>query len=92
MHRLIKAMVAKIEQATRHDVQGEIFSYQAMFPTDTTDLPTEQPSLQAFKAMADPDSMYLHQAMKQPDADKFLDAMDKEVKQQVEKGVYSLIH
>jgi len=30
----------------------------------------------AYPASADPDTMYHHEAMKQPDADKFLFAMD----------------
>lgn len=35
--------------------------------------------LVAFKATVDPDTMYLHQAMKEPDRAEFLKAMTKEV-------------
>ena len=34
--------------------------------------------LSIFKATSDPDTMYLHEAMKQPDADEFRQAMQKE--------------
>ncbi len=33
----------------------------------------------AFKAKSDPDSMYYHQAMKQPDREKFIEAIEKEL-------------
>jgi hypothetical protein len=32
----------------------------------------------AYKASTDPDTMYHHQAMKQPDREKFKEAMQKE--------------
>jgi len=34
----------------------------------------------AWKATADPDTRYLHQALKQPDRQQFLEAMDEEIK------------
>ena len=48
-------------------------------------------SLMAFKAVADPDVMYLHQAMKQPDKESFLEAMQKEVNDQSGNGNFSII-
>ena len=40
----------------------------------------EQPQeVQAMKAIHDPDTLYLWEAMKEPDADKFLEAMQQEV-------------
>mmetsp|Transcript_23802 Transcript_23802/g.36159 ORF Transcript_23802/g.36159 Transcript_23802/m.36159 type:complete len:99 (-) Transcript_23802:145-441(-) len=36
----------------------------------------------AFKSVADPDTMYMHQAMKQPDKDEFIKAMLKEIQDQ----------
>jgi len=35
--------------------------------------------VQAMKAIHDPDKLYLWEAMKEPDADKFLEAMQQEV-------------
>ena len=40
----------------------------------------------AFKATADPDTMYLHEAMREPDAKKFQEAMQKEVAEHTENG------
>jgi hypothetical protein len=40
----------------------------------------------AFKATSNLDTMYLHEAMKQPDKGKFLEAMQKEVQDQMENG------
>jgi hypothetical protein len=33
----------------------------------------------AFAASSDPDTLYLHEAMKQPDADPFIKAMAEEI-------------
>ena len=46
----------------------------------------------ALKAVADPDTMYLHQAMKQDDKYHFIKAMQKEIHDQSENGNFSLIH
>jgi histone deacetylase 1/2 len=40
---------------------------------------SEHPLLFAFAASADPDTMYLHEAMRQPDRLQFIEAMKKEV-------------
>ena len=42
--------------------------------------------LHAFKATADPDTMYHHQAMQQPDSAEFCKAMVKEVEDQLANG------
>ena len=47
-------------------------------------------TIMAYKATSDPDTMYLHQAMKEPDKDRFLQAMDKEVKDQMGNGNFSI--
>ena len=54
----------------------EIFCFNAMFGEET-----EQPDhpLLAFGASNDPDTLYLHEATREPDADKFRDAMVKEI-------------
>ena len=48
-------------------------------------------SLMAFKAVADPDSMYMHQAMKQHDRKHFIKAMESEVQAQYNNKNFSLI-
>jgi hypothetical protein len=35
--------------------------------------------------------MYLHEALKEPDQGKFIEAMEKEIAQQVQRRVYSII-
>ncbi len=44
----------------------------------------------ASKASTDPDSMYYHQAMKEPDKKKFEEAMDRELEDHLKKGSYKL--
>lgn len=46
----------------------------------------------AYAASKDPDTMYLHEAMKQPDKPQFLKAMQKEVEGQMANGNFALIH
>lgn len=79
---LIEAMQSEFMDS---DTPGEIFSLQALFPEDGEEL-------LAFKASADPDSMYHHEAMREVDSDEFRVAMRKEIDAQLDKGVLELIH
>ena len=63
--RLIEVMTAELED---QPTPFEILSLEATFPEPV-----------AYKAHADPDTMYLHQAMKGPDREQFKMAMRKEV-------------
>ena len=40
--------------------------------------------IMALKATTDPDTMYLHEALREKDKNKFLDAMEQEVRDQVQ--------
>ena len=73
-----------------HDVPGEIFCIDVCHPQDTMEI-EDHPNLDVFAASSDPDTMYWHEAMKQPDANKFREAASKEVKSQMDMGVYELI-
>ena len=77
VQRLIEVMCTELSK--QEDVPGEIFSMQAMFPDD----PESMGPIMAFKAKVDPDTLYLHEAMKQPDWDLFSVAVDLEIEQQV---------
>ena len=44
-----------------------------------------------FKASTDPDTMYLHEAMKEPDREKFKEAMQREVDDQMNNGNFSIM-
>jgi hypothetical protein len=48
--------------------------------------------LTAYAASADPDTMYLHQAMQQPDREQFLKAMQREIADQSNNGNWKIIH
>jgi len=48
-------------------------------------------NLLAYKASTDPDTMYHHQAMKQPDREKFQEALKKECEAHYKEGNYRLV-
>ena len=83
IERWTYAACANIE----HEVQGEILCLSAFVSEDNLD---ENPLL-SFAASADPDTMYLHQAMKEPDREEFVKAMTKEVEGQLKNGTYSIL-
>jgi hypothetical protein len=70
-----------------NDVQSCLIS-----PNDHEDQESwSEQHLLAFKACTDPDTMYHHQAMKQPDREKFKEAMQKECEAHYKEGNYKLI-
>ena len=88
--KVIKAMAAELSRATVNGIEGEIFCFEAMFPAYAGE--PEQDPLKVFKATSDPDTMYHHEAMRQKDAAKFIEAMDKEWNDQLENGNFTIIH
>jgi len=72
-------MATKLIQASP-DCEGELFCLKALFPDAL-----------AYVASKDPDTMYLHQAMKEPNKDKFLAAMVEEMDAQLKGGNFSMI-
>ena len=86
--RLIEVMKAEIEEQT---IPGELFSLATMFPVDDT---MDQPhsAFYCYKAAdSDPDTMYHHQAMQQPDREQFRKAMQKEMDDQMADGNFELV-
>jgi hypothetical protein len=68
---------AEIGTLTLSDTEGEKFCYQAMFPDNQCKY---NDPLLMYKAVSDPDSMYYHKAMKEPDRAQFQEeGMLKEV-------------
>jgi hypothetical protein len=61
-----------------------------MFPKDDASTDHRDPLL-AFKASTDPDTMYMHEAMREPDSANFRQAMDKEMTDQLANRNFSLI-
>ena len=84
-------METEICQAASNNIPGELLSLSTTWP-ETSTSPTDSAHPLILKAQADPDTMYLDEAMKQPDKQHFKDAMIKEVQAQLSNGVYSLIH
>jgi hypothetical protein len=56
------------------------------------DTNAEHPLLFAFSASADPDTMYLHEAMRQPGRLQFIEAMRKEVSDHTKNKNWSIVH
>jgi hypothetical protein len=98
VERLITAMTTEIVKATSHDkdangkkthcIPGEIFCLQALYPNPGED---DQHPLTAYKATADPDTMYMHEAMRQSDKGEFVRAMAKEVDDQSNNENFTLM-
>ena len=87
--QLIELMYAEMEH---NEISGELLSFSTLFPCDTTmDMPSNP--LMAYKAAnSDPDTMYHHQAMCQPDREQFIGAMQKEMDSQLQDGNFEIIH
>ena len=86
--RLIEVMKAEIAEQT---IPGELFSLATVFPIDDT---MDQPhsAFYCYKAAdSDPDTMYHHQAMQQPDHEQFRTAMQKEMDDQMADGNFELV-
>ena len=86
-------MAAEITELSHNEecVDGEIFCLQVLFPEHRLDADQGRDPLMAFKATSDPDTMYHHEAMKEPDAAEFTKAMVKEVEDQMANGNFSIV-
>lgn len=71
-------------------VSDEIFCFESMIPHGQREVEAMEDPM-AYKAVADPDTMYWHQAMKEPDKAKFQDAMEKEVTDQYNNGNFTVV-
>ena len=64
---IIMAMKAEVEEATKGDIPGEILCLETMCPDYENELANMNYDFLAMKAISDPDTMYMHEAMKEPD-------------------------
>ena len=78
----------KADTMTEHQ---EIFAYEALVPHGQREV-EEQDDPLALKAVADPDTMYWHQAMREPDSELFKEAMEKEIHDQQANGNFTIVH
>ena len=91
LKRLIEVMYTEIERNA--DTKGEIFAYETMYLSPRgSGLACQQRPLLTYKASTDPNTMYMHEAMREPDKVEFLKAMEKEVEDQMKNGNYSIIN
>ena len=87
-HNIDNPINSNANQSQEESDPIEIFSMEAMYPNE---YPEATDPILAYKAVADPDVMYLHQAMREKDRDMFIEAMRKEVKDQAENGNFSVV-
>jgi hypothetical protein len=81
-----------LDADTETGIEGEIYAQSSLFPRDDSEgAPGLDNPLLAYKASTDPDTMYLHEAMREPDREEFKKAMTKEVTDQMENGNFSVI-
>ena len=69
---------------------GEIFCLSVLSGNDSKTEGDDNPIL-AYKASTDPDTMYRHEAMREPDRDEFIKAMHKEIIDQMKNGNFSIV-
>jgi hypothetical protein len=70
---------------TIHRCKARYFVWKRCIPNDEPGGPL------AMKASADPDLMYHHEAMREPDRDEFKKAMQKGIDDQMENGNFEII-
>ena len=78
--------------AAHSDTDLEIHKLFTEAATEQLNLQDQQLDPVAFATSADPDIMHLHQALKEPDQDKFIKAMDKKVQDHVKQGHWKIVH
>jgi hypothetical protein len=87
--RWIEAMVERTLVDTGRSasqVEGELLCQKLMFPDARANN-----EVYAFKTTANPDTLYLHQAMKETDREQFKEAMIKEVKDQENNKNFTVV-
>ena len=67
----------------------EVYAMSTMFGVNN--VPEDENYIQIYKATSDPNTMYHHEAMRAPDADKFREVMQSEWKGQAMNKNFSLI-
>ena len=86
---LIEAALLEIQNAkdsVSPPIEGELFCMSTLLSQ-----PTEQDPLYIYKTTADPDTMYHHEAMRQPDKIEFKKAMTKEITDRLKEKSISLM-
>ena len=61
------------------------------FPSTSNDGEDLLDDPMAFKASTDPDIMYIHEAMREKDKQKFIEAMEKEAEEKMNNGNFTIV-
>lgn len=95
IRRLIETMLTLLtyeavnyQVHTPHTIPGEILRMPIDMGSDTQ---AQYQPLTVMKATADPDTLYLHEAMREPDKEQFKLAMEKEISDQLNNGNFTVI-
>ena len=83
----LQTIVASQEKTA---IKGEIFCMSSII--DSIDDHSNHMHPLAFKASTDPDTMYMHEAMREPDKAEFVKAMEKEVQDQMNNNNFTIVH
>jgi hypothetical protein len=78
-------VAAEVKDASG-EIEGEMVCLLATHPDE------DKNPLLACKASVDPDTMHVHEAMKEPNRKEFIKAMQKEVSSQSNDKNFSVIH
>ena len=94
--QLIEVQLAEMSSQNKSNsknyIEGEILCYLENITDNDDRSGIINDPLLAYKATADPDTMYLHEAMKQKDWSEFRIAMQKEIKDRMKDNNFSIIH
>jgi len=78
--------------AELQDLGPSFVAYEVLAtPILETEFEINENPLLAFAASADPDTMYYHEAMKEPDKEEFIKAMVREVEGQQANGNWTIV-
>ena len=91
---VLKIMEIEISSATSNDITGEILCLEAQYPdhdAQQQEMRNGEHPLMAYKATSDPDTMYLHEAMREDDWKEFQAAMQKEMNDQMGNKNFTIV-
>lgn len=86
-----QAHITKAGRVTRPPVHLSLYAWSAELDALGQEEKIHEDSIHVFKATSDPDTLYYHEAMRDPNAQQFKDAMVKEVKAHTEKQHWEII-
>jgi len=71
--------------------ENEIFAFNMTMELEALREQEDADPLMAYAASADPDTMYWHEAMREPDRDKFIEAAQKEIDDHLDSETFEVM-